>query len=320
MNYKVLLIDDQINDRSIQDFMLNAKLSNIDIVPCAYHADGMALLLRDDKYEFDAIILDATGFENEADNELDNTGLRYSLKKIQEMQPSRIIPWFVFTGASRNSTSEFKKEIAAHQQTYKFGASDLIFYTKSTDEERLLSDIDIEIRNIRDTEIYFRFKPLFKAIENSKELHKHHETLISIIKNMEHGADFNSIRKILESLFVELSTLSILPEELVKGKGWFNGVSRFLSNCHNNYTIKETIIHPLMADSVFRLVRIVQDASHLEGSLTLKVEDYIRDNDVGYFSKSTAYLFLEVLTYFGLFIQRNQVIQVNRKRWQVIDS
>src|SRR5690606_5544933 len=77
---------------------------------------------------------------------------------------------------------------------------------------------------------------VFKAIEAVGSLSKHRETIVNILVNMEGGTvDFTAIRKVLETLFVCLSELSIIPDGFTNEKGWINGTSSFLSRKHNGY-------------------------------------------------------------------------------------
>ena len=63
MNYKVLLIDDQHNGQPLEQIKKMAKMANIELVGEKYHVQGMELLKNDSSYEYQAVILDATGYK-----------------------------------------------------------------------------------------------------------------------------------------------------------------------------------------------------------------------------------------------------------------
>ena len=126
MKYKVLMIDDEFEKDSIQDFILNASISSVEIIPVKFHDAGIKLLKEDKNFEFQAIILDATGFENKEDNELSNIGLKNSIEFLKEYRSTRLIPWFVYTGAERNKkVNECEREIKRFQKDIKFGRPEL---------------------------------------------------------------------------------------------------------------------------------------------------------------------------------------------------
>lgn len=317
MNYKVLMIDDQINDEAIKSFIKYARISGIDIIPCQYHEEGM-LMLKEDKYqEIDAVILDATGFKNENDNLLANNGLRYSLNEISALAKNRMIPWFVFTGASRNNNDEFKGEIEYFQANIKFGRKDKVFYLKTIDEDLLISDIKLAIENIKETTIFYQYTPVFKALEGIPALDKHQTTLLVILKNLDSKPDYAQVRLIVESLFKALADINIIPEGFTEQKGWINGTSRFISGIHEDYDFHEAeFIHPTISETLFRVLNMVQDGSHNEGALKYKVIDYNLTNTSGYLYKSIVYGLLEILTYFGTIIKGNPNKELNQSRWK----
>jgi len=317
MNYKVLMIDDQINDDAIISFIKYSRSTGIDIIPCQYHEEGMRLLKEDKYHEIDAVILDATGFKNESENLLTNNGMRYSLNEINTLAKTRLIPWFVFTGASRNKNDEFKGEIESFQTKIKFGHKDKVFYLKSVDEEALINDIQLEIDHIKETSVYYHHTSLFKAMQGIDALEKHHTPLLEILKNIDIHQDHTQIRMIIESLFKALSDVHIIPEGFTKEAGWINGTSRFISGLHEDYEfLVPDFIHPTICETLYRVLNMVQDGSHNEGALKYKVHDYSRLYISGYLYKSIVYGLLEILTYFGVLINDNQYIEVNQARWK----
>src|SRR5690606_28663855 len=79
---------------------------------------------------------------------------------------------------------------------------------------------------------------------------------------------------------------------------------------------KEEFIHPLFAENFYRLLNVLQDASHDNEELSLKVHDYLRTNSSTYFERSTAYLFLDVLLGFIMLVMNYPNKEDNVLHWQ----
>ena len=87
MSYKVLLIDDRHDDTSLEAVKKMAKMANIELVGEKYHVQGMEILKNDLGMEYQAVILDATGFKKSdvEEGKETNSGLYYSLKFLNEL-------------------------------------------------------------------------------------------------------------------------------------------------------------------------------------------------------------------------------------------
>lgn len=323
--YKVLLIDDQFESDAIQNFVLNASYSDIEVHCVGFHKEGIELLKNDFNHTFQAVILDATGFISKDDmiagKDLSNAGLTHSLMFLKESRQERVIPWFIYSGAPRNiDNDEFIENIKVYQQDIKFGRPENVFYIKTNmdDEEALLEDIKSEIDKLSDTKIVNQFSPVFRAIEGIPALEKHRNSLIDILENLDIAVNFNQIRMVLESLFKSLSDANIIPDSFTEQKGWITGTSLFLAGKHSDYEVLDPeFIHPTICETLYRVLNIVQDASHNEGSLRLKVEEYRRHNTYGYLNQSVVFGLLEIVCYFGNLLKYNQDKEKNRSRWKL---
>lgn len=281
------MIDDQINDEDIQSFIKYARrIFGIDIISCQYHEDGISLLKEDKYHEIQAVILDATGFKNESDNIFANNGLRYSLIELDKFSKNRLIPWFVFTGASRNNNDEFRGEIEYFQTNKKFGRRDKVFYLKSIDEDALIYDIIDEINNIKNTTIQYRYKRVFNIALNLNVSEEEITTLSTLINFLEKTEDikpgiyFTQIRKYVEYVFRALVKLNLLHENCIdKSNGQINlsESSKLLAGLPSKFLkvqCSKTHFPKILADNVKNLVFITGAASHTAEVDETKNMDY----------------------------------------------
>ncbi len=328
LSYKVLLIDDQYQSEAIQQFVLNASYEDIDIECVAFHQDGIAKLEKDSIGQYQAVILDATGYLSEEDfnlgKDLNNVGLTHSLKYLDGKKDERIIPWFIYSGAPRNiGNEEFEENIKVYQSDYKFGRSELCFYMKTNNdhEQALFEDIKTEIDKLSSTRTVLKHTDLFAALQEIPNLTKHRKALIKILEQEKGEQDYTTVRKILESLFKALSEVNILPEGFTEERSWINGTSRFLSGIHEGYIFHDSnFIHPTVCETLYRVLNIVQDGSHNEGKLKYKVDEYSKLHSSGYLYQSVVYALLEIICYFGELIKNNPDLETNKQRWSVKEN
>ena len=321
MSYKVLLIDDQYESAPLQDFVLNASLEGIEIDCVGFHKEGIEILKNDKQRVYQAVILDATGYKSQQDFEdgkdLNNVGLTHSLRYLEGLKSERVIPWFIYSGAPRNiGNDEFVENIKAYQIDYKFGRPAICYYIKSQDENALFEDIKVEVDKLLRTRVLLQYADVFNVIQGIPNLEKHRSTLIEILEDLHKIQDYTRLRKVIESLFQSLADVHILPNDFTKESGWINGTSRFLSCNHKNFDFFEPdFIHPTICETLFRVLNTIQDASHNEGALRYKVDEYGKLHSSGYLYQSVVYALLEIICYFGDLIKNNPDGDKNKARW-----
>lgn len=324
MKYKVLLIDDQHLDESLSLFKDIASYHDIEIHSVGFHKQGIDLLKQDKLFEYQAVILDATGFKDQTDinKEVNNTGVRYSLKELELMSPNRLIPWFIYTGAPKNITSiEFEEEIKLYQEKIKFGREDLIYYTKTLHEQELLEDIKQTIDTNEDSKLIFKYQRVCEAIKVLGFDKDASDKLLEMFKGLESDCSanviqdlYNPIRKMIEKLFKALADLSIIDPVLVS-KLNINACSRLLANSNQEYPNSHIPVAPIIQEILKNLVFLTQDSSHSEGNLRLRVNDFYNLNQGMFLYKASVFNLFEILVYFSDFIKLNNNIKINESRW-----
>lgn len=325
MKYKVLLIDDQHLDESIQQFIYLAELDEIEIDSVAYHKEGIDLLKGDILHEYQAVILDATGFKEASDSykEVNNVGVRYSLNELKDMSSTRLIPWFIYTGAPRNvDNQEFEDEIRMYQEYVKFGRDEKVFYTKTLDEQELLDDIINAIEGSIELQMMHKYKDVCLAVKGLKLDQDAHVKILSMFHDLESDCKniiiqdkFTPIRKVIEKLFSVLGSMCII-DPILSENGKITACSKLLCNRNEDYKRSRISIQPIIQELLQRLLFITQDSSHSEGNLVLKVNEFYNCNSGVYLYKSCLYNLFEIIIYFENFIKENADIEINKSRWK----
>lgn len=312
MIYRVIWLDDE---HEILDSLKDvALLEDIELVGFKNAAEGIKDLIENfDLY--DAIIVDGIFFTDKDELDFSDSAFGEVAKALLNLKAkSKIIPSFIFSGQP-----SFVKDSHSYVKLFKnnFSSNGKVFNkTDDNDFKRLLEDIKTAVKDNPNTQIRLDHVEVFNAIKDIEGLKQHQNSLINILKNIDSSQDYNQIRKIVESIFAALAQIHIIPEGFIKTKGWINGTSRLLANKHNDYELSDlTFIHPTINEILFHLLKICQDGSHNEGSLSLKVDGYSKENISGYLYKSTVYHLLEVLCYFAKLINQNPDKDINRSRW-----
>lgn len=318
--YNVLWLDDEqeefqpIKDLAAEQFVKLIGVSNA--------KDGIEELERNFN-TYDAVILDGKFFTDASQegSDVGNTAFGMVAKKLDEWKTQgKLLPWFIYSGQP-----EFVKESNETLDLFRSSAyADGRVFDKNNDEDfdDLLTEIKREADNNPLTKLKHQYHEVFKICDEGCLGLKIQDQLLEIIQSLEHpDNDFTKLRKVYESLFKRLSELAILPEKFTEERGWISGASAFLSERHSDYEfLHSSFIHPLIANSLFRSLLIMQDASHAEGTLKLKVSQFLKDQNTGYTYKSTVFSFLEVLAYMARVIKDNQNPAINRQRWKVIEK
>ncbi|MCP9755190.1 hypothetical protein EGI26_08495 [Lacihabitans sp. CCS-44] len=332
MAYKVLIIDDQHHQAPLEEIKKLAKLFKIDLVGERFHVKGIEKLKNDVAFEYQAVILDATGFKKsdiEEDNQT-NRGLYYSLKELSEHKAKRLIPWFVYTGAPRNLDNEdFIDKIAEYQTEIKFGRKELCYYTKTEDERELLEDIIFEIEKISTTQIEYKYREVLmdcKKIGVGSELIGN---LIQILKStqsnnldLEPSLYFTQLRMILEYVFRDAAKLNILHERCITdGRVNLTESSLFLAGERTKYlnvSCSKAHFSKIMADNIKNLIFITGAASHtsdVNPAENRDYQDYHRQVNTPYLLYQLVYILCDLLIWYDAYSEKNNDINKNKSLW-----
>lgn len=235
--YQVLWIDDEWEKQS--DFITEAEQEDIFIEAYETAKDGMNAL-ETNLDAWDAIILDAKGYDKSMDETPDLDGLYSALSRIEQLKNERNIPWFVLTGQpDRMGNIDFEKSLRGKKP-----------YSKNIveDKEKLFKDIKIEADKSLDTQIRHEYTDIFATNADKSIMLK---LLIALNTNDNRNpAHLNDIRKIMEDVFNECKAKSIIPLHIVK----INDRRRHLSS--------QSFVPEYIGLNIDSVVKITQTGSH----------------------------------------------------------
>lgn len=313
-NYKVIWFDDEFE--TLELIKENASINDIELIGFNNAKEGISELEKNIK-NYDAAIIDGLFFiDNQQSGTPTSDRAFFDVAMaLERLSPVKKLPWFILSGQISFTTEKNR---------YADGLKDNKVYDKLNNAhlESLWIDIKAEANNQFETQLKQKYCQILDVCDSKYIGDKQLDRLINIIKRIENN-DVESgfedmltpIRKLLEALFIRLGELSIIPEKIIKNKGWLNGSSLFLSNRHSNFTFIKEIVHPFVAENIYRLLSIIQDGSHGEGELRLRVDQYFKTRNNDYLYRSVVFLLFDILIWLKEIIDQNPNAIENKKLW-----
>ena len=310
--YNVLWIEDEPEKQ--EAFVEDAFLEGIQVFQFSTNKLGMEELIRDiDAY--DAVILDAKGFEESIDEVAKLSGLMNSISTLKSL--SKRIPYFIYSGYLDKDENANVRELLSNEE----------IFTKGKDTQRLFDRIKEEADKQLDTQIKHEFARVFE-VTNEKYLGAQaFASLLGLLNQVKELKDFETsidyfspIRKLIETSFDKLVEYKLIPEEI--HKDGINPTVKFICNNKNNSDFTTTIdyMHPTMAYYLDNLVYTLQDSQHLKEGLKLKVDHYVSEIKSPYFFKSLVFQLLDYLIWFKSFIDNYEAKNKEEPIWTKIES
>jgi len=317
-NYQIIWFDDEFNTS------LESIKMQFDDFGIAYkgfeNAEEGVKYIKSNYHLLDAVVIDGNFFKNKVDKAIDETGkaLNMVVDALKEIKFKKDIPYFILSG--KLNFRERNNPLIDLLDIEKV-------YDKLKEEDtRLLCDSIIRTTDLSPIgSLKIKYHDVFSICADDKLGHSCFEKLLVLAQALNDPGSsqtaedlFLPIRKLLEKLFVKLSEMNVIDPNLIKEKGWINGAKLFLSNKNLSYILRLDT-HPLIHYAIDRLLFIVQDSSHAEGGLILKIDQYCNQFRSNYLYKSSVYLLFEILTYFDKYIEDHQDYDFNRSMWEKKD-
>jgi cold shock CspA family protein len=308
--YRVLWIDD---DAEKQDgFLDSAYLNGLDINYYKTSKLGMEELVSKIE-QYDAVILDAMVYNESEDEKAALTGLFNSIKKINSLSERKKIPYFIFSGYIDQDQHASAREMLA----------DETIFIKSKDNKALFKVIKEEADKQIDTQIRHKFNTVFDVC-TEKYIGENAGTdllkLLLSIDNLNIENQFNSLRKIVEDIFIAFNKFQLLPNEFITPSIAINESSKFLSGKnHKGELFTEKGYHhiegthlPLQVSSVlWNILSITQNGSHRS-----TIDQHVKMLNTSYLFQSVLYQLLDVIVWFKIHIDSNP----KTENWSKIDN
>lgn len=321
--YRVLWFDDEFETKGANTID-NANEEYIELIGVSNANEGIEMLISAPE-NYDAILLDGLFFLGSSDNEnFTDVAFREVSKAILQLKAQgHYLPWFVYSGQK-----EFVKSKHNHQSTFEDENYGKRTYVKNNDQDEvdLWHDIIAACNEKQTVKIRFKYEEVLSICDDNYIGAKQYNRVFKLLECIEDAKTIKNsedmltpMRKVIEALFSKLNEIGVIPDDIFKSQGKINGSSYFLSMANSYYNYNQELIHPMVAENIFRLLNITQDASHNEGN-KLRADDYLAQNKVEYLYLSTIYLLLDVLAYMKPFIDSNNNREENLKKWSLKEA
>jgi len=314
--YRVLWIDDQYKDSEMIQFAIEADNEGLILDGYPSFEEGFEALERE-LVHFDLILLDGLFFEKkgqEAGTE-DESGIGMAIAKINELKSRKIFPWFVLSGKDKFTKGE--------NSLLKANKAKCFDKTNPSDVIKLFEEMKLAASQQQDVQLKHKYADLLETCSDHLLGQENFTRLYALIKHIENVEKLantedmlNPIRKIIERMFIRMAEKGIIPEAIISNRGWINGSSLFLANKHSDYEHVSEITPPIVSENIHRLLNIIQDASHADGELKLKVDQYLKTAQSDYLYRSCVFLLFDLLIWNKDFIDKNSDKEINKARWK----
>jgi cold shock CspA family protein len=308
--YQVLWIDD---DAEKQDgFLDSAYLNGLDIN--YYKTTKLGMVELNSKIEqYDAVILDAMVYNESEDEKAALTGLFNSIKKINSLSERKKIPYFIFSGYIDQDKHESAREMLAEET----------IFIKSKDNKALFLAIKEAADKQADTQIRHKHQRVFDVCTELYIGENASKDLLHLFLNSDNfntSNQFNTLRKIVEDIFIAFNKFQLLPKEFITPSIAINECSKFLSGKNHKEELfvekgyqhnEETHLPEQISAMLWNILSITQDGSH-----RAKIDTHVKTLNTTYLFQSVLCQLLDVVVWFKIHIDSNPKIE----NWTKIDK
>jgi cold shock CspA family protein len=308
--YNILWIDDE--HETLTGTKGRAKRNGIQLVPFKSLNAGMSELEQNYPF-YDGVLLDAKFLENEDDIKGSEDTDNVHRAKEQLLQLKKKFEIFVLTGqAEAYEDTTFNK---AFKKVYKKGSDE--------DIERLFEDIKNAAENQQDTQLRYAYKRVFDVCTEKYIGEMAGQDILNLLKvNDETNIDnhFNTIRKIVEDLFMTFVKFSLLPSAFVTPSVSLNETSKFLAGKSSDGTffiekgyqhLEETHLPKQIAFYLRSILSVTQAGSHRS-----EIDLFVKSIKTSYLLKSVFFQLLDVLVWFKIYVDSNPTTQ----NWSKVEN
>ncbi|MEH6536648.1 MAG: hypothetical protein V7719_09660 [Psychroserpens sp.] len=297
--YQVLWIDD---DAEKQDgFLDSAFLNGLDINYCKTSKHGMEELTSTIE-DYDAVILDAMVFNESEDEKAALTGLFNSIKTINALSNRKKIPYFIFSGYFDQDAYASAREMLADEK----------IFIKSKDNKALFQAIKVEADKHADTQVRHIYQRVFEVCREKYIGEAAGRDLLGLLLNIDSLTtenQFNTLRKIVEDVFIAFNKFQLLPNEFITPSIAINESSKFLSGKNHKgelFTekgyqhLEETHIPEQISAMLWNILNITQNGSHRS-----TIDQHVKTLNTSYLIQSVLFQLLDVIVWFKIYIDGN---------------
>jgi len=294
--YNVLWIDDE--HETLSGTKGRAKRNGINLIPYKSLNSGMDELERNYPF-YDGVLLDAKFFENEDDVKGTEDTFNVHRAKERLLQLKKKFEIFVLTGqAEAYADTTFKK---AFTKIYKKGSD--------VEIDRLFVDLKSAAAMQEDTQIRHSYKRVFDVCSEKYIGELAGQDILNLLKvNDEADIDghLNTVRKIIEDLFLAFNKFNLLPAEFVGPVVALNESSKFLAGKDKDGVLliekgyrhlEETHLPKQIAFYLRSILSMTQGGSHRSD-----IDLHTKSLKTPFLLKSVIFQLLDVLVWFKMYV------------------
>ncbi len=297
--YNILWIDDE--HETLSGTKGRAKRNGIQLIPFKSLNSGMEELEKNYPF-YDGVLLDAKFFENE-DDEKGSEGT-YNVHRAKErlLQLKKKFKIFILTGQAE-----------AYENT-AFKDSFTNVYKKGSDVEidRLFADIKEAASSQEDTQIRHKYKRVFDVCSEKYIGEIAGQDLLGLLNDIDEDnieIYFNTLRKIVEDIFIAFNKFDLLPTEFITPSVFLNESSKFLAGkgtdgspyMEKGYQHFEGTHLPKQIVNYLRsILSVVQPGSHRS-----EVDLFVKKIKTPFLLKSVLFQVLDLIVWFKMYVDSN---------------
>jgi len=314
--YKVIWFDDEFEDR--KRIRESAHLKGISLVGYSNAEEGIEAL-RNNIEDFDAALLDGIFYATATETGIpsQDEAMGKVAKELLRLENRKYLPWFILSGQD-----SFTKEKNRFAEAYKDGrVYDKLGGTK--EYEKLWNQLIKEANRQKDTQLRHNYRRVFDVCTDKYIGENAERDLLKILLNIDNNNvdnQFNTIRKIVEDIFIACNKFQLLPNEFITPSVAINESSKFLSGKNHKgelfsekgYKHLEETHIPEQISNLFRnILSVTQDGSH-----RAKIDAHVKSLNTTYLFQSVLYQLLDVMVWFKIHIDNNP----KKENWIKIDN
>ncbi|WP_033960403.1 hypothetical protein [Psychroserpens jangbogonensis] len=318
--YTVLWFDDKFEEYDVD--IDTAFQKGIQLVGYTNAEDGL-IELKNNYADYDAVIVDGL-FYNDPNQKGDPIATAFGevANVLRDLKSKGIvIPWFIYSG----QPGFIKDEMTLIEVLKDRDFADGKVYDKNNiaDFEKLCNDLIFEANNIDSTLIKNKYQRVFDVCTEKYIGENAKRDLLNLLLNIDNSStenQFNTLRKIVEDVFIAFNKFQLLPNEFITPSVAINESSKFLSGKNHKgelFTEKgyqhqeQTHLPEQISAMLWNILNITQNGSHRS-----TIDQHVKMLNTSYLIQSVLYQLLDVVVWFKIHIDSNPKLE----NWTKIEN
>lgn len=317
MEIRVLWFDDEFDSEALKSTFIRME-KHFTLIKC-YTKDEFLYKIKSEKW--DAIVLDVL------DTNGHDSGFQAAVRRILKEYKNE--PWFVFSGQENVTKKESDVRSMLEEEDCHRDYADIL-YIKSEDNDRLIDDIKIAVRDKPAWQLKKKYSKVLGVfddnIQGEKQLFDILLMLHGLKEQLDHQTYYTQLRLILEWMFRDANKRGLLHDKCIDDKKKVNLTesSLFMAGKPTKYLgVYCAVAHfpKIIADNVKNLLEITGGASHTaepEESDLFNLQAYWEQVKTPYLLYSLTFMLCDILIWYMEYIDKNSDYANNVSHWKEI--